>query len=385
MDKGLILAIFFCLMSFSSAEAFAATGDVSIKTDEDAAGEGVTVDEGDYDELFSEIDITAEKYAGMSFSTIYEYIKQGDINGLVTYIFSGLGESITYEIKNSNKYILQLLAVIILGSVFTNLSGKFGKMVSGNGFFVTYLMMVAILLGIFTLTYEIAADTVENITDLMLTFIPAYTLAVSYTNGTGTAELAYESCIFIIYLCEGILCRVVFPLVKCSGIIGLVNKMNTEDYFSKTVSLIKNIAGWIIKSMLAVVTGFNIIKGLITPYIDRLERNAVLKVFGMLPGGGTVKNVSDILLGAGMLLKNAIGIAGAILVMLVSLLPVIKIAIIYLTLRVTSAVVQPIGDKRFSDGVNIMAGAVGLLLRGMWCAALLFIISLTVMTLLTGG
>lgn len=55
--------------------------------------------------------------------------------------------------------------------------------------------------------------------------------------------------------------------------------------------------------MFAVVTGMNVIKGVIVPSVDKLERNAVLKAFGMLPGGNTVKNVSDILLGSGMVLK----------------------------------------------------------------------------------
>lgn len=70
-----------------------------------------------------------------------------------------------------------------------------------------------------------------------------------------------------------------------------------------------------------------------------------------------------------MVLKNAIGIAGAVVVLLAVLLPVTKIAVIYLTLRIVSAFVQPLGDKRFSDGINIMAQTIGLMLRGIWCAS----------------
>ena len=46
---------------------------------------------------------------------------------------------------------------------------------------------------------------------------------------------------------------------------------------------------------------------------------------------------------SGMVLKNAIGIAGAVVVLLAVLLPVTKIAVIYLTLRIVSAFVQPFG------------------------------------------
>lgn len=343
------------------------------------------VDETDLgldENAFDEMDMLAEEQAGLSFREVVSYIRNGDLQGLLDYSLETIQQTLTGEIKSNNRLLLQLLAVVILGSVFTNLSGKFGKMVGGNGFFVTYLMVVSILLGMFAIVSNIAVSAVSDLTDLMITFIPAYTLAVSYTNGAGTAEFTYQITVLIIFLCEKVIIQIVFPLAKCSGVVGLVNKLNAEDHFSRTVTLLRNIAGWILKTMFAVVTGMNVIKGVIVPSVDKLERNAVLKAFGMLPGGNTVKNVSDILLGSGMVLKNAIGIAGAVVVLLAVLLPVTKIAVIYLTLRIVSAFVQPLGDKRFSDGINIMAQTIGLMLRGIWCASFLFIISLTLMTLL---
>ena len=343
------------------------------------------VDETDLglnEDAFDEMDMLTEEQAGLSFREVVSYIRNGDLQGLLDYSLETIQQTLTGEIKSNNRLLLQLLAVVILGSVFTNLSGKFGKMVGGNGFFVTYLMVVSILLGMFAVVSDIAVSAVSDLTDLMITFIPAYTLAVSYTNGAGTAEFTYQITVLIIFLCEKVIVQIVFPLAKCSGVVGLVNKLNAEDHFSRTVTLLRNIAGWILKTMFAVVTGMNVIKGVIVPSVDKLERNAVLKAFGMLPGGNTVKNVSDILLGSGMVLKNAIGIAGAVVVLLAVLLPVTKIAVIYLTLRIVSAFVQPLGDKRFSDGINIMAQTIGLMLRGIWCASFLFIISLTLMTLL---
>ena len=343
------------------------------------------VDETDLgldENTFDEMDMLTEEQVGFSFQKVVSYIRNGDLQGILDYSMETIQQTLTGEIKSNNRLLLQLLAVVVLGSVFTNLSGKFGKMVGGNGFFVTYLMVVSILLGMFAIVSDIAVSAVSDLTDLMITFIPAYTLAVSYTNGAGTAEFTYQITVLIIFLCEKVIVQIVFPLAKCSGVVGLVNKLNAEDHFSRTVTLLRNIAGWILKTMFAVVTGLNVIKGVIVPSVDKLERNAVLKAFGMLPGGNTVKNVSDILLGSGMVLKNAIGIAGAVVVLLAVLLPVTKIAVIYLTLRIVSAFVQPLGDKRFSDGINIMAQTIGLMLRGIWCASFLFIISLTLMTLL---
>lgn len=330
------------------------------------------VDETDLgldENAFDEMDMLTEEQAGLSFREVVSYIRNGDLQGLLDYSLETIQQTLTGEIKSNNRMLLQLLAVVILGSVFTNLSGKFGKMVGWKRLLRHLSDVVSILLGMFAVVSDIAVSAVSDLTDLMITFIPAYTLAVSYTNGAGTAEFTYQITVLIIFLCEKVIVQIVFPLTKCSGVVGLVNKLNAEDHFSRTVTLLRNIAGWILKTMFAVVTGMNVIKGLIVPSVDKLERNAVLKAFGMLPGGNTVKNVSDILLGSGMILKNAIGIAGAVVVLLAVLLPVTKIAVIYLTLRIVSAFVQPLGDKRFSDGINIMAQTIGLMLRGIWCAS----------------
>ena len=180
------------------------------------------VDETDLgldENAFDEMDMLTEEQAGLSFREVVSYIRNGDLQGLLDYSLETIQQTLTGEIKSNNRLLLQLLAVVILGSVFTNLSGKFGKMVGGNGFFVTYLMVVSILLGMFAVVSDIAVSAVSDLTDLMITFIPAYTLAVSYTNGAGTAEFTYQITVLIIFLCEKVIVQIVFPLTKCSGVV----------------------------------------------------------------------------------------------------------------------------------------------------------------------
>lgn len=117
------------------------------------------VDETDLgldENAFDEMDMLTEEQAGLSFREVVSYIRNGDLQGLLDYSLETIQQTLTGEIKSNNRLLLQLLAVVILGSVFTNLSGKFGKMVGGNGFFVTYLMVVSILLGMFAVVSDIA-------------------------------------------------------------------------------------------------------------------------------------------------------------------------------------------------------------------------------------
>ena len=85
------------------------------------------------DETLDSLDIQAEKYAGISFRQVLAYIKNADVQGLLDYILHSVSDMLVLEIKSSNTLIVQLMAVIILGSVFTNLSGRYGKMVGQFG------------------------------------------------------------------------------------------------------------------------------------------------------------------------------------------------------------------------------------------------------------
>lgn len=119
------------------------------------------VDETDLgldENAFDEMDMLTEEQAGLSFREVVSYIRNGDLQGLLDYSLKTIQQTLTGEIKSNNRLLLQLLAVVILGSVFTNLSGKFGKMVGGNGFFVTYLMVVSILLGMFAIVPILAVS-----------------------------------------------------------------------------------------------------------------------------------------------------------------------------------------------------------------------------------
>jgi stage III sporulation protein AE len=336
-------------------------------------------------EDFTQMEDLLEEKCNISYTGIYRYIKSGDTKGLAEYIYQAFRDSVVYEIRENNGFMVMIIGVIMLGSIFSNMSGKLGGYASMNGFFVAYLVLISLLLYSFLLVTDLAEAATGEIVEYSKAFIPAYLMAAGYANGGETAAMSYEIMIFVIYLCENVLGKIVLPVIKCYAIVGLVSKINQEDSLSKTAGLLKSTAGWLLKLMLAFVTGLNLIKGLIAPSVDKVERNSFYKIMSALPGGSGAEAIGKIFIATGVLIKNCIGVAAAIAIILVALIPVIKIWIIYISLRVTSALVQPLGDKRFSEGVGIMAQAVSMVLRGVATAVLMFVLSIMLFTILGKG
>lgn len=75
------------------------------------------------------------------------------------------------------------------------------------------------------------------------------------------------------------------------------------------------------------------------------------------------------------------GMACTIIIVILAAIPMIKILVIVFTLRCIAAVVQPVGDRRYADGVAIMASTAELMLKACGISVMMFVISIAIMTM----
>ncbi|MDF2590200.1 MAG: hypothetical protein K0S41_4041, partial [Anaerocolumna sp.] len=161
--------------------------------------------------------------------------------------------------------------------------------------------------------------------------------------------------------------------------VSMANNITKEDFLSKLTELLSQIVKWLLKSLLALVVGFNTIQGLILPVADHIKKSTLLKAAGAIPGVGDVLGtVTESVIGAGILLKNAIGVAGVVVIIIVCAIPVLKLTVTTLIYRVSSAAVQPISDKRMLNCVVASAEASTLLLQTILVGGVLFLLTITI-------
>lgn len=326
------------------------------------------------DELISE-------KTSVKFSEIYELLRTGDIDGACRRVGRALADSIAYEVRTSRVLALQIIAVIVLGSTFAQVSGNIGEYVMENGFMVTYMVLVSLLLGDFVIVQNVVTDTIGDVTEFMRAFYPMYASQILYVSGPESAMYSQSVLILVIYICQTGIIGFILPLIKCSGIVALVNNLNKEDNFSRLAGLMKKLASWGLGTMFAVVTGINVVKSMIAPSIDRVSRNGILRAIGKMSGMSSVSAVLSVMISTGEFIKNCMGMACTVIIVILAAVPMIKILIIVFTLRCIAAVVQPVGDSRYSEGVGIMAATAELMLKACGISVMMFVISIALMTM----
>lgn len=334
---------------------------------------------------FETLDSMIEDKTDIGFEDIYDLIKTGDIDGALSAALSMLEERLLYEVRENRILAVQIIAVICLGSIFTHMSGSMGEYVMANGFMVTYLVLVSLLLSEFFVVQGIVSDTIRDVTSFMEAFYPLYASSVMYVQGAESAAYTQSVIILVIYLCQNVIDRLILPLIKCSGILYLVNNINREEYFSRMADLMKSAAVWGLRMIFIFVTGVNVVKSMIAPSLDRVSRNGILKTIGKMSGMSSVSSVLSVMAGTGEFIKNCMGVTCTIVLVVIAIVPMIKLMVVMFTLKCIAALMQPVGDTRYAKSTAAMADTVELCLRCCGISVLMFVISIALMTMSITG
>ena len=118
-------------------------------------------------------------------------------------------ETFAGEIEDNKNLMIILISVVLLGSIFVNLSGSMGNgFISENGFYITYLIITAIMLTSFMITMELVQDTIRALLIMIKIIIPVYAVAVNFVGHTVTSAAMYEIIMIGIWLVEAVILNI---------------------------------------------------------------------------------------------------------------------------------------------------------------------------------
>ena len=110
-------------------------------------------------------------------------------------------------------------------------------------------------------------------------------------------------------------------------------------------------------------------------FIAKTAKAAVSSVIPVV--GKILGDVVDSVLGCGVILKNAVGIIGVIIIIGICILPIIKIGTLSIIYSLASAIVEPIADGKIVKLLDEMSGVFKILLAILCTLSVLLIIGVT--------
>lgn len=338
------------------------------------------------EELFSQFDFgeidsfLKEQFPDekMGFLDMIKQLISGEMEFSIETIIDIISSQFFYEFKNTKSSIVNILAIVIIAAVFHNFSGVFKEnQVSEIGFFVLYMLLITVCLNSFQGLMASAVLGLDNLLDFLQLLGPIYFLAVAIATGSATSIAFYQMILILISIVELLIQGVLIPLVQVYMIVRIINDLSPEAYLSKFGDLLRTIIIWGLRTLLGGVIGINLIQGMLNPAIDSVKRSVLTRGGEAIPIiGDVIGGATEVVLGTAVLIRNGIGVAGAIICIVICMSPVIQMAVVTLMYKLTAALVQPISDKRIVGCISSMADGTEILLRILFTSGMLFLLTI---------
>lgn len=321
----------------------------------------------------------------ITFQQVVETLMTGNFKETGQMLLQYGKDQIGYEFRTNRRNLVYILLIAIIAAVFTNFSNALqNRQVSEISFYVLYLLLITMCLNSFRIAISGLEEKMEILLDFMRLLCPGYFLSVAISSGSSSSLMFYNLVLFLIYLVEMVIFRFLIPVVNVYIMIQIMNYLLGEDMLSELAELIKKGISWILKTLLGCVIGINVIQGLLAPAIDSLKRSSLTKSLSAIPGiGNTFGSVTDVVLGTAVLIKNGIGMAGAVLLLMICLVPILQMAIMTFFYKLAAALVQPVSDSRITGCISSVSEGYELMLQMLVTTMTLFLVTIAVVAAAT--
>lgn len=296
-----------------------------------------------------------------------------------SFLFSGL--------EKEKSLLIKILLLILLSAVLANFADVFESGQIGDiCFYIVYLLLFILLMDSFSSVTRSVQQTITWMAEFMRGLAPAYFLTISIAAGSSTAAVFYEGVLILTWLIQEVILNLLFPGACLYVLISLINNLSKEEMLGKMAELLDTAVSWGLKTLLGMVVGLQVVRGLIAPVMDTLKRSALGKAAGALPGvGNAVNMVTELVLTSAVLVRNCLGVVILFAFVAAGAGPVIHYGILSLLYRFLEAIAQPVSEKRIVDSLATMGEGCALLLRILFTAEILCILDFVILMTGIGG
>ncbi len=373
----------FCLYTVAYADDTDTSASVSESSSEIRDAILSTFDYGEIDNSLKKLFPDAQ----VKFEDVLSEILSGDLKHSFRLLGTFTKEQCVYLLQMEKKTLIYIVMIAMIAAVMNQFTGILqNRQVAGIGFYIIYLMLIALTITAFDVVLSKVEAGILAVTGFMSVFCPVYFLAVAVAKGSVTSVAFYNLMLFLIYGVELIIGKILLPVVRVYMMIRVLNFLTPEEMFEKFSELLALIVKWTLRTALACVIGVNLIQGMISPAIDTVRRSAVTKGAEAIPGvGNLLGGMTEVAIGTAVLVKNGIGMAGALICIALCTLPLIQIAATELLYKMTAVMIQPVSDDRVIGCVEAVAEGCGLLLQMVFTVGLLFLLTIAIVAALTGN
>ena len=325
----------------------------------------------------------AQKYSGDFFENIDigEVLNSAisgniDNNMLYSKIFNLFGAEVVKGLTSLASILIIIIIHSILKSISENLNNEnISKLI----FYIEYIAIVTIIMSNFSEVIQTVRDTENNLVGFMNSLIPILISLMLFTGSITTSTIMEPLILFIINFIGTLIQNLLIPITLIVAVLSIVSKISDKVQIDNLSKFMKSGVVWILGIVLTVFVGVLSLEGNLSSSIDGVTaKTAKTVVSTAIPVVGKILgDAVDSVLGCGVVLKNAVGFVGVIIIIGICIMPILKLGILTIAYKLTSAVSEPIADGKIVKLLDQIGDIFKILLAILTSLSVLVIVGTT--------
>lgn len=306
-------------------------------------------------------------------------MQEGDFS--LSGFLKGLAKFAFHEILMNGKLLSSIIIITVFAMILETMQNAFERnTVSTVAYSIAYLVLMVLAINSFHVAITYAKDAISSMTDFMLAMIPLVIALLASVGNLATATMFHPLIIFMINISGMMITYVVFPLLFLSAMLSIVSMFSERYKVTQLATLLRNIAMGVLGSFLTIFLAVISIQGATSAVTDGVTLRTAKYITGnFVPVVGRVfSDAADTVLNASLLVKNAVGLAGVILLIIMCAFPAMKILILALIYNLSSAILQPLGNSPIISALGTIGKSLLFVFAALATVGLMFFLAITI-------
>ncbi len=312
---------------------------------------------------------------------IMERILSGDLGVVFKGLLMGMLKFLFHELFLNSRLLGTILVLAVFAALLESMQSAFeANNVSKVAHAICFLVLMILAVQSFATATSYAKGAIQTMVDFMIASIPMYLALLAATGGMASAAMIHPLIVFLINVIGDLIMYVIFPLIFFSAILTLVSQISSRYQVTQLAGLLRGTAVWVLGVFFTIFLGVVSVQGAAGAVADGVSIKAAKYVSSnFVPVVGKLfSDAADTVVGASLIVKNALGVTGAAIVLLICAFPALKILSLALIYNMSAALMQPLGDSPIIRCMSTIGKSLTLVFAALATVGLMFFLAITV-------
>ncbi|GAA0350941.1 stage III sporulation protein AE [Bacillus horti] len=307
------------------------------------------------------------------FQTDGSLFSMGLVSGLLKYLF--------HELLLNGKLLGSILILTVFSAILEQMQAAFERnSISKVAYAITYLVLLILAINSFQSAMGYAREAIASMVHFMMALLPIVLALMASVGNITSVSLFHPLIVFLVNSSGIFIYSFVLPLLFFSTILGIISTFSDQYKVTQLSKLLRNIGVGALGIFFTVFLGVISVQGAATAVVDGVTIKTAKFVAGnFVPVVGKMfTDAADTVVGASLLVKNTIGLAGVFIIILLCIFPALKIMTIALIYSLSAALLQPLGSSNIIECLSIIGKNMLYVFAALATVCLMFFLGLTI-------